>query len=319
MTTLDVDRLESTLTALHDEALAENAAVDRGLRGLGWLREYDVAEGSTDAVERLFAAESPPDEEDCATARRLCPSAYVEAAGRPPASGKALQKQAQEVHITLLDALDAYETHVADEELDRCSRSLASGVLRRPTQTQLAAASRDARAAYLTASERYGAEYRRTRRVLIAAAAAEQAQRTEARMCRQLDVQSAGLEATLAAEIERSVLEEVDRRLGLVDWSDVQATRECDRPSEAALAVRGAVDGLVRHLDGRGESLRWLSQSAALPARYESRIVHARIGESPAWREVVHITLSVGSVPGAVVVDRVVDVDCARLGSEVEP
>lgn len=298
----------ANLEALQLEAQGVNAAIDRGLAGARWAKRYTEArEEELDALDQTLP---PPDEEDCYVARCHAPRAYAAAwSGHDHTAG--VQARASAAHGALLGHLDAREGRVATREVDVCATALTQGLLRRPSISALELAEPHVKARYLAASESYGYAYRRSRLSLVRALVAIEARRLELRYTEQLDVRAAGLEARIAREAERSILGEVDERLGLVDWRDVTATKEVQHPSESALAVQAMVGHLLRRVDGEPGRLTWEVDSVSVPLVLETCVVAARLDESALWREAVHISAHVGAEPGEVRFDVLIDVQSA--------
>lgn len=298
----------ANLEALQLEAQETNAAIDRGVAGAKWAKRYSEArEEELDALDQTL---TPPDEEDCYVARCHTPRAYAAAwSGRD--HSQAVQSRASAAHGALLAHLDAREGRVATREVDVCATALTQGLLRRPSVAALELAEPHAKARYLAASESYGYAYRRSRMSLVRALVAIEAKRLELRLVEQLDIRAAGLEARIAREAERSILGEVDERLGLVDWRDVTATKEVQHPSESALAVQAMVTHLLRRVDGEPGKLTWEVDTVSVPLVLETCVVAARLDDSAHWREAVHISAHVGAEPGEVRFDVLVDVESA--------
>lgn len=298
----------TNLEELQVEAQGVNAAIDRGLAGARWAKRY--SEAREEELDALDQTTTPPDEEDCYVARCHAPRAYA-AAWSGHDHSQAVQSRASAAHGALLAHLDAREGRVATREVDVCATALAQGLLRRPSVSALELAEPHVKARYLAASESYGYAYRRSRMSLVRALVAIEAKRLELRYTEQLDVRAAGLEARIAREAERSILGEVDERLGLVDWRDVTATKEVQHPSESALAVQAMVAHLLRRVDGEPGRLTWQVDTVSVPLVLETCVVAARLDDSAHWREAVHISAHVGAEPGEVRFDVLVDVQCA--------
>lgn len=300
----------ANLEALQLEAQGVDAAIDRGLAGARWAKRYSEArEEELDALDQTL---TPPYEDDCYVARCHAPRAYA-AAWSGHDHSQAVQSRASAAHGALLAHLDAREGRVATREVDVCATALTQGLLRRPSVAALELAEPHVKARYLAASESYGYAYRRSRMSLVRALVAIEARRLELRLVEQLDVRAAGLEARIAREAERSILGEVDKRLGLVDWRDVTATKEVQHPSESALAVQAMVAHLLRRVPAGPVpgKLTWEVDTVSVPLVLETCVVAARLDDSAHWREAVHISAHVGAEPGEVRFDVLIDVQSA--------